>query len=158
MMMRSMALLALAVASPAISAQGVVNLGDLGAADLCRAVTAGEVEALLSKPAVAEGKRFSYDGTAASSGCQWDGGKSGREAVFAYAALVPAATMRREPAVSRRPVSGLGREAFLNNGADARQLWVLINDQQALLVARGDRPDDGRLEAFGRALLPRLRK
>jgi hypothetical protein len=157
-MMRRMVLLALALASPLVAAQGVVNLGDLRTADLCRAVTSAEVEALLAKSAVTEGKRFSYDGTAASSGCQWDGGKSGREAVFAYAAIVPAASMRREPAVSRRPVSGLGREAFLNNGADARQLWVLINDQQALLVARGDRPDDARLEAFARALLPRLRK
>jgi hypothetical protein len=59
--------------------------------------------------------------------------------------------------VSATPIAGLGDEAYTTNGADAQQLWVLINGKAAVMVAIGDRPNpDGakKLVPFLIAQLP----
>lgn len=47
-------------------------------------------------------------------------------------------------------VQGIGESAYLNNGADVRQLWAKVNDRVALVVAFGDKPNEEGAKAIAR--------
>jgi len=49
-------------------------------------------------------------------------------------------------------VSGIGQEAYFNNGADARQLWVKMNEQVAFVVAFGDLEKEEGAQAIAKLL------
>lgn len=157
---RTLLLVALfVVAAPAVVAQVDTRLDlkrGLPGIDLCQAMSAAMIEKLLLSKPLKPGQTFNFDGTENSPGCQWDGGKLRGETAFAYVAVVPIALMRKEPAVARKAVTALGKAAFFNNGADARALWVQIDDRYALLLARGDRPNESGLLEVARAMLPRF--
>jgi hypothetical protein len=76
-------------------------------------------------------------------GCQYDAGqdRSGR-ARFAYAAIAPVASFATAKTLGPvTPVGDLGDAAFTIDGEDAQQLWVLIKNSGAIVVAIGDVPN-----------------
>ena len=54
-------------------------------------------------------------------------------------------------------VSGIGEEAYFNNGADTRQLWVKINDNVAFVVAFGDVANEDYEKAIAQLVVAAMR-
>lgn len=112
---------------------------DLTTIDLCQAIPAADVEAVLGRTLAKPPERFDYYATPGTSGCFYEGEKDpSGEAHYGYVALTPVEAFNTQPLYLNVPVSGLGEEAYFNNGADTRQLWVRIDDAAALVVAFGD--------------------
>lgn len=131
---------------------------DLTTIDVCQAIPRQNMEALLGRPLVKAPERFNYYDTAGSSGCTYEGEKdSSGEAHFAYVVLTPAAEFNNQPLYLNVDVSGLGQQAYFNNGADARQLWVKVNDQVAFVVAHGDIANEVGMTALAQLLVAAIR-
>ncbi|MEK7787758.1 MAG: hypothetical protein AAB658_20325, partial [Chloroflexota bacterium] len=64
--------------------------------------------------------------------------------------LTPVEVYNDQPLYQNMDVSGIGVEAYFNNGADARQLWVKVNDSVAFVVAFGDQPDEDGAKAIAK--------
>lgn len=123
--------------------------GNLADINLCQAIPQAAIEAVLGRKLAAAPQRFEYYDAPGSSGCQYDAGKDSRgNALFAYVALTPPAAYGQQPLVKNQPVSGIGDAAYFNNGADARQLWVKVGDEAALVVAIGDLPNEAGLKTI----------
>jgi hypothetical protein len=54
-------------------------------------------------------------------------------------------------------VLGTGESAYLNNGTDARQLWVRANGQIALVMVFGDKPNGEGAKAVARLVVAAIR-
>jgi hypothetical protein len=54
-------------------------------------------------------------------------------------------------------VGGFGQEAYFNNGADARQLWVKVNDTVAFVIAFGDVPKEEGAKATAQLLIAAIK-
>ena len=50
-------------------------------------------------------------------------------------------------------VTGIGSEAYFNNGGDTRQLWVKIDNRVAFVVAFGDIANEDYEKAIARLLV-----
>jgi hypothetical protein len=117
--------------------------GDLSAIDLCQAIPKEDIEAVMGRKLVSAPERFDYYETPGASGCQYVAGKdSDGEAHFGYVVLTPIEAYNQQPLYLDVEVSDIGQAAYFNNGADARQLWVKVNDQVAFVVAFGDVPNE----------------
>lgn len=108
-----------------------------GIIDICEAVPAEVWEMVMARPMVGEPTPF--EDPSLGEGCAFDFGKDNAAAYFSY---VTFATEKQfndalASAVQAEPVTTLGDSAFLNNGPDARQLWVRSADK-AVMVAIGD--------------------
>lgn len=113
--------------------------GDLSHINLCQAIPAADMEAVLGRKLVGPPKRFEYYDAVGTNGCWYDAGKdSSNTAYFGYVVLTPVTVYTEQPLYLNVAVSGIGQEAYFNNGADARQLWVKMNDRIAFVVAFGD--------------------
>jgi hypothetical protein len=126
--------------------------------DVCKAIPQEEIVKVLGRKLEGHPKPFHFNEARTYSGCEWSAGKdSSKNAYFAYAVIAPVKDYVTNKA-SATPVAGLGDEAYTTNGADAQQLWVLINGKAAVMVAIGDRPNpDGakKLVSYLIAQLPR---
>ena len=113
--------------------------GDLFQIDVCKAIPREGMEALMGRHLVSEPKRFEYYDTKGTAGCSYEAGKdSANTAYFSYVAFTPVEVFENQPLHMNVDVSGIGQKAYFNNGADARQLWVKVNDRVAFVVANGD--------------------
>jgi hypothetical protein len=77
------------------------------------------------------------------NGCQYDAGqdRSGH-ARFAYAAIAPVTSFETTQTMGPvNPIGDLSDAAFTIDGEDAQQLWVLIKNKGAIVVAIGDVPN-----------------
>jgi hypothetical protein len=116
---------------------------DLSAVDLCQAIPQEDIEAVMGRKLTSAPAKFEYYDTPATNGCSYDAGKdSSGAAHFGYVILTPLDVYGNQPLSKDQNVSGLGQEAYFNNGADARQLWVKVNDKLAFVVAFGDEPNE----------------
>jgi hypothetical protein len=112
---------------------------DLTAIDLCVAIPQEDMEAVLGRDLVKAPERFDYYETPGASGCSYDAGKdSSGEAHYGYVVLTPVDVYANQPLYQNIEVTGIGDEAYFNNGADTRQLWVRVDDAVAFVVAFGD--------------------
>ncbi len=112
---------------------------DLTAIDLCQAIPVEDIEAVMGRKLASDPQFFEYYDTTGSSGCAYSASKSSDgEAFFGYVVLTPIEAYNNQPLYLDEDVFDIGQEAYFNNGADARQLWVKINDQVAMVVAFGD--------------------
>jgi hypothetical protein len=136
-----------------------ITLGsDLGKIDVCRAVPRETMEALLGRKLATPPEPFAYGGEAQSSGCAYDGGKdSAGNAVFGYVAFTPASVYASQPLSQKADVAGIGQSAYFTNGADARQLWVKVNERVALVAAFGDKPNEEGTKKLAALLLEALK-
>ena len=112
---------------------------DLTAMDLCQAIPREDIEAVLGRGLAKAPERFDFYGTPGASGCMYDGEKDpDGEAHYGYVVLTPVAEFDNQPLYLNVDVTGLGDQAYFNNGGDTRQLWVRIGDKVAVVVAFGD--------------------
>jgi hypothetical protein len=124
---------------------------DLTKIDVCKLIPQEDIEAVMERQLVDPPKPFSYYDANGTSGCMYDGGKDASgNAYFGYVVLTPVSVYDEQPLYQNESVSGIGESAYLNNGADARQLWVKIDDKVAFVVAFGDRPNEGGAKAIAR--------
>ena len=122
--------------------------------DLCRAIPSATMEAIMGRKLTSSPAHFDYYNTPGASGCWYDVGHDALNAAhFGYVVLTPFAAYQAQPLVESVPVTGLGQSAYFNTGANARQLWVKIDDSTALLVGFGDQPNEPGALAVARLVL-----
>jgi len=142
----------LSSASEPKAAVSPITVGDdLTQIDLCQAIPQEDIEAVMGRKLVSAPEHFEYYDTAGTSGCSYDAGKDASgEAHFGYVVLTPVEVYNDQPLYQNVDVSGIGVEAYFNNGADARQLWVKVTDSVAFVVAFGDKPDEDGAKAIAK--------
>jgi len=128
--------------------------GDLTAINLCDAIPKEDMEALMGKNLAKDPEKFDYYGEGDTSGCMYEAAKaSDGEAFFSYVVLTPVTAYDNQPLYLNVDVPGLGQEAYYNNGADARQLWVKVNDTVAFVVANGDVENEAGQKSIAQLML-----
>jgi hypothetical protein len=131
------------VSQPNVAVAPLNVSGALEKIDVCQAIPKEDIEAVMGRKLVSSPQRFEYYDTTGTSGCSYDAGKeSSGEAHFGYVVLTPAQVYGDQPLYQNVDVKGIGQEAYFNNGADARQLWVKVSDTLAFVVAFGDSPKE----------------
>ncbi len=116
---------------------------DLTQIDLCEAIPQQDMVAVLGRELAKAPERFDFYGTQGASGCMYDGEKDpDGEAHYGYVVLTPVEEFDNQPLYLNVDVTGLGDQAYFNNGGDTRQLWVRIDDKVAVVVAFGDVADE----------------
>lgn len=127
--------------------------------NMCDVLPARIIEAALKVKLVSAPERYSFANDGKNSGCTYDGGKNASgDAVFAYAAIVSTQEFSSNRKGKTDAVPGLGEDAYFVNGADARQLWVLVGNGRAAVIAIGDRPNETAARAIAAELLNQLSK
>ncbi len=129
--------------------------GDLTQIDLCQLIPQENLEAVMGSELVNAPERiFDYDGMPGESGCAYVAASDADgSANFGYVVLTPIEAYENQPLYLEADVSGLGQEAYFNNGAAARELWVKANDDTAFVVAFGDVPKEAGAQALAHLLV-----
>src|SRR5258706_2430401 len=128
-----------APSEPKVPVAPITIGADLGQIDVCQAIPKEDIEAVMGRTLASAAQRLTYYDSPATSGCTYNAGKdSDGEAHFGYVVLTPIDVYNNQPLYLNVDVSGIGDSAYFNNGADARQLWVKIDDKVAFVVAFGD--------------------
>jgi hypothetical protein len=131
---------------------------DLTKIDVCKLIPQEDIEAVMERQLVDPPKPFGYYDTNGTSGCKYDGGiDASGNATFGYVVLTPVSVYSEQPLYQNESVSGIGDSAYFNNGADARQLWVKIDDKVAFVVAFGDRPNEDGAKAIAKLVVAAIR-
>jgi hypothetical protein len=140
-----------AVSQPKAAVAPLNISGALDKIDVCQAIPKEDIEAVMGRKLVSAPERFEYYDTPGTSGCSYDAGKeSSGEAHFGYVVLTPAEVYGDQPLYKNVAVKGIGQEAYFNNGADARQLWIKVSDKLAFVVAFGDSPNEEGAQAIAK--------
>jgi hypothetical protein len=127
---------------------------DLTQIDVCAAIPQEDIEAVMGSQLAKAPERFDYYDTGDSGGCWYEAKKDADgEAHFGYVVLTPVDAYDDQPLYMNVDVSGIGDAAYFNNGADARQLWVRLDDKVAFVVAFGDVPREEGAQALARLLV-----
>jgi hypothetical protein len=131
---------------------------DLTQIDVCAAVPKSVMEGAIGRTLASPPTKFNYYDTPKVSGCMYDGGKdSSGQAYYGYVALTPLEDYDNQPLYQNKAVSGLGDEAYFNNGADTRQLWVRIKGKVAFVVAVGDVADESKEQAVAQLVVAAIK-
>lgn len=132
-----------------------ITIGDdLTKIDVCAAIPQADMEAVMDRKLVSGPQHFEYYDAQGASGCMYDAGKDPNgTAHFGYVVLTPIGVYNEQPLYQNVTVSGIGDEAYFNNGADARQLWVRVDDKVAFVVAFGDQPNEDGEKAIAQLLV-----
>lgn len=133
----------------------VVDLNGDGKIDVCEAVPAAVWESVMGRPMT--GDPTPFEDPSLGTGCAFDFGKDSKAAYFSYVTFASDKQFNDAvaSAVNAEPVTTIGDSAFLNNGPDARQLWVRSGDQ-AVMVAIGDAENVGGMMVVAPYLLQAL--
>lgn len=136
-----------------------ITLGsDLTQMDVCKAIPQEDIEAVMGRKLAKAPEPFDYYDAAGSSGCWYEAAKDADgEAHFGYVVFMHIDAYNTQPLYNNTDVGGLGQEAYFNNGADARQLWVKVNEDTAFVVAFGDVPKEDGCRAIAQLLLNAIR-
>jgi hypothetical protein len=146
------------VKQPSVPIAHLTIGSDLAQVDVCAAVPAADMEAVMGRKLVGAPQAFNYYDTPGAGGCTFSAGKdSSGNAYFSYIALTPVDVYNNQPLYLNVDVSGLGQEAYFNNGADARQLWVKVNDGLAFVVGIGDQPNEAGARALAELVLAAIK-
>jgi len=117
----------------------IIISDDLPSIDLCQAIPQEDIETVMGVALVEAPTRFTYRSAEGTSGCFYDGPTDAdRVRHFGYVILTPLEVYDNQTLFQNVGISGIGGEAYFNNGSDARQLWVKINNKVAFVVAFGD--------------------
>jgi hypothetical protein len=127
---------------------------DLTAVDICQAIPREDIEAVMGRKLISAPQHFNYYDTPGAGGCSYDAGKDASgSAYFGYVVLTPIEAYNTQPLYKNVDVKDIGQAAYFNNGADARQLWVKINEKVAFVVAFGDEPREEGARAIAKLVL-----
>ena len=128
-----------ASSAPTLPIDPITISDDLTSIDLCKAIPQEDIETVMGVKLVQAPTRFTYRNAEGTSGCFYEGPTdSDRERHFGYVVLTPLDVYDNQPLFQNADVSGIGDEAYFNNGSDARQLWVKIDNKVAFVIAFGD--------------------
>lgn len=145
---------AITPSAPVATVAPLVLTDDLTQLDVCAAIPRENIEAVLGSRLISAPSPTTFDDDPNEGGCAYDGGQDAEgNANFGYVIFTPVAVYNNQPLYLDESVPGLGQAAYFNNGADARQLWVQINDSAAFVVAFGDVPREGGAAALARLIL-----
>ena len=143
---------------PTVPIAPITIAGDLSAIDVCGAIPQEDIEAVMGLNLVKAPDRFEYFEASGTSGCTYEAQKSSDgEAHFAYIALTPVDIYNNQPFYLDEDVFDIGTEAYFNNGAAARELWVMVDERVAFVVAFGDVPNEEGCKAIARLLVEAIR-
>ncbi|MBI1881254.1 MAG: hypothetical protein HYR94_23995 [Chloroflexi bacterium] len=141
------------VSEPKVAVAPITIGSDLTQIDVCQAIPQEDIEAVMGRKLVSAPQHFEYTDTGDTSGCSYDAGKDANgDAYFGYVVLTPIDVYNNQPLYQKVDVSGIGDSAYFNNGADARQLWVELNNKVAFVVAFGDRPNEDGARAIAKLI------
>jgi hypothetical protein len=127
---------------------------DLTQLDVCGAIPREDIEAVMGRRLSGAPTSTTLGDNPNEAGCWYEAAKdSDGEAHFAYVIFTPVEVYDSQPLYLDEAVSGLGEAAYFNNGADARQLWVKVNESAAFVVAFGDLPREDGAVALARLIL-----
>jgi hypothetical protein len=127
---------------------------DLTQLDVCAAIPRENIEAVLGRRLSGSPVQTTFDDNPNEAGCAYDAGQDAEgNASFAYVIFTPVEVYDSQPLYLDEAVPGLGEAAYFNNGADARHLWVKVNDSAAFVVAFGDLPREDGAIALARLIL-----
>jgi hypothetical protein len=142
------------VSAPKAAAAPIKIGSDLTTIDVCQAIPKEDIEAVMGRKLVSAPQRFKYYDAQGTSGCSYDSGKDASgSANFGYVVVTPVEVYNTQPLYKKADVKGFGEEAYFNNGADARQLWVKVNEKVAFVVAFGDQPKEDGAMAIAKLVL-----
>jgi hypothetical protein len=128
-----------APAQPSVPVSAITIGSDLSQINVCQAVPQSDIEAVMGRKLSKAPEPFDYYGTKGASGCWYEAAKdSNGEAHFGYVVFTHLDAYDSQPLYQNQDVSGFGKSAYFDNGADARQLWVKVGDDAAFVVAFGD--------------------
>jgi hypothetical protein len=143
---------------PSVPIATITIGSDLTQIDVCKAVPQEDIAAIMERKLSKPPKHFEYYDTTGSSGCWYEADKdSNGEAHFGDVVFTSVGTYNQQPLYNNIDIGGLGQAAYFNNGADARQLWVKVNDNAAFVVAFGDVPIEEGAKALARLLLAAIK-
>ncbi|HSS78538.1 MAG TPA: hypothetical protein VLV54_17565 [Thermoanaerobaculia bacterium] len=146
------------ISTPKAAVSPIVLGSDLRAIDVCKAIPQGDIEAVMGRKLVNAPKSFQYYDSPGTSGCWYEGAKDpDKEAHFGYVVLTPLEVYNSQALVQKVDVAGIGEAAYLNNGADARQLWVKVNAKVAFVVAFGDRANEDGAKEIARLVVAAIK-
>jgi hypothetical protein len=112
---------------------------DLTSIDLCQAIPQEDIEAAMGVQLAEPPTRYTLRNAEGSSGCYYEGPTdSDRERHFGYVVLTPLEVYDNQTLFQNEDVPGIGNAAYFNQGRDARQLWVKVDDKVAFVVTFGD--------------------
>jgi hypothetical protein len=147
-----------APSEPKVPIAPITVVSDLTQIDVCAAIPQEDIEAVMGSKLAKAPERFEYYDTGNTGGCWYEAKKGADgEAHFGYVVLTPIDVYENQPLYMNADVSGIGDEAYFNNGADARQLWVRIDDKVAFVVAFGDVPREDGAQALARLVVAAIR-
>ncbi len=131
---------------------------DLTQLDVCKLIPPEDIEAMMGAKLSAAPRPTVHDEIPGESGCSYESAKdSNGDARFGYVVFTPIEAYNSQPLYQDVKVSGLGQEAYFNNGAAARELWVKVNDNVAFVVAFGDAPNEDGCKAIAKWILAAIR-
>ena len=132
---------------------------DLTSIDLCQAIPQENIEAVMKLKLVEAPTRYTLRNADGTSGCYYEGPTDHDPTVrhFAYVILTPLEVYNNQPLFQNVDVSGLGDGAYFNRGADARQLWVKLDNQVAFVIGFGDVPNDEGAKAIAKLMVAALK-
>jgi hypothetical protein len=132
--------------------------GDPTRIDVCSAIPQEDIEAVMGRKLSKAPQHFEYYDSAGESGCWYESNKdAGGEAHFGYVVFTSVDTYNSQPLYQNVDVPGFGQKAYFNNGSDARQLWVEVNDKTAFVIAFGDVPIEDGSKALAKLLLAAIK-
>jgi len=143
-------------AEPATAVAPLVLGNDLSQLDVCGAIPREDIEAIMGRKLSRAPEVFTYydDNPGTESGCWYEAAQdSDGEAHFGYVVFTSVESYKTQPLYLDEAVPSLGEDAYFNNGADARQLWVKVNDSAAFVVAFGDIEREAGSLALARLIL-----
>ncbi len=127
---------------------------ELASFPACGMLPGTAAEGVLGRPLASPPSPYAYAAADDSAGCLYDAGPDGAgERRFAYVVALRAAAWAELPRRRDVAVDGIGEEAYFDDGPEARELRVRIDDRAALVVGVGARSDEAAcLEIAGRVL------
>ena len=132
---------------------------DLTSIDLCQAIPQENIELVMKLKLVKAPTRYSLRNEEGTSGCFYEGPTDHDPTIrhFAYVILTPLEVYDNQPLFQNVAVSEIGDEAYFNRGADARQLWVRLDDKVAFVVGFGDTPNEEGARAIARLMVAAIK-
>jgi hypothetical protein len=90
--------------------------------NVCQAVPQQDIKAVMGHKLAKSPTPFGYYDESGASGCWYEANKDADgEAHYGYFVFTPINVYNHQPLYLEQDVSGIGTEAYLNNGEDARQ-------------------------------------
>lgn len=154
-----------ACAGPAVSVDSTTPIApitvgdDLTSIDLCQAIPRENIEAIMRLELVKPPTRYVLRNEMGTNGCFYEGptDKDPTLRHFAYVILTPLDVYDNQPLFQHEDVSGIGDAAYFTRGADARQLWVKIDNKVAFVVGFGDTPNDAGAKVIAELMVAALK-